>query len=492
MSQPSPSPAPAGRIIHIQPVTRIEGHARISIQLDEAGQVAEARLHLTTLFGFEKFLEGRPAEEAPRIVSRICGVCPWMHHAASIKAVDACLGVQPPPAGAMLRELMLYLAHIGDKILHFFFLAAPDFLLGAGADYGVRNVMGLAQAEPELAARVFQARQANHQMMEKFAGRVLHPVAMVSGGFSKPMSEAERQEMLAGSLGQLEFAKFALDFAKRRVFERLDLAQGAPGQGNIVTGFLGTVDAEGGLALYDGLLRLMRPDGGHQDFSPQEYAEHLGEHVEPWSQGKFPYARAWGEGFSMRAGAPKGIYRTNTLARLNVCQHIPTPLAQAELVEFRARFGRPAQASMLFHWARLIELLHVCEHVVALLRHPGITDPQVRVPAQPRAGRGVGCVEAPRGTLIHDYTTGEDGLIRRANLIVGSTHNLAPMNMSVRQAAQDVIRCGDIGPETLNRVEMALRAYDPCLSCAAHRLDGGHLVQMEVLDAQGKRLDAGW
>lgn len=450
----------AGRLLNIQPITRIEGHARIAIQLDDAGNVADTRLNIMAMRGFEKFIEGRPAEEVPRIVSRICGICPWMHHTASNKAVDGCFGAVVPPAGVKLRELMQVMAQINDKILHFFFLAAPDFVLGPGADYSVRNVLGIVKAAPELAQQVVKMRQAGQMMIEKFAGKVIHPVVVVPGGFAKSMTEAERQELLEKSKEQLEFAKFCIDFAKQNIFYKLDAA--TVGLGQITTGFLGTVKPEdGALTLFDGVLRLMKADGSYRDFTYEEYADNLGEHIEPWSYSKFPYARAWGEGFSMDLGAPKGIYRVNTLARLNVCDKINTPLAQAELEEFRERFGRPAQSTMLYHWARLIELVYACERVLELLEDPEITDPNVRGEVTPGAGRGVGCVEAPRGTLIHDYSTDANGLISRANIIVGTTHNVAPMNMSIRQVAQDVISKGVVTEEGLNKVEMAVRAYDP-------------------------------
>lgn len=274
------------------------------------------------------------------------------------------------------------------------------------------------------------------------------------------MVESERQELLAGSRQQLEFARYAMDFAKTRVFSAADPT--TKRIGDITTGFLGTVNPDdGSLNLYEGLLRLMRPDGSFHEFSSREYADFIGEHVEPWSYGKFPFAHAWGEGFSMDLEQPRGVYRTNCLARINVADRIDTPLAQAELVEFRSEFGRPAQSTMLYHRARLIELLHACEKVVELLESPDITDPRVRDEVWPRAGRGVGCVEAPRGTLIHDYSTDESGCITRANLIVGTTHNLAPINMSVKKAARDLIQNGNVDEGLLNRVEMAVRAYDP-------------------------------
>lgn len=447
-------------VITISPVTRIEGHAKIALHLDDGGNVEEAFLHIESLRGFEKFVEGRPAEEIPRIVNRICGICPWMHHLAANKAVDGAFGVTPPPTGNALRELCQILAHINDKILHFFFLAAPDFVLGPDADYSVRNVMGIVKAQPELARRVARMRQLGQMMLERFAGKAIHPIAGVVGGFSKPMLESERLQLLKETRELLDFAGFAMEYAKEKVFNRyVDVVENL---GTITTGFLATVDRESGvLRLYDGKQRLMRPDGSCTDFEAEDYAEFLGEHVEPWSYAKMPYAKAWDEGFSLDLAEPKGIYRSNTLARINVCDAISTPRAQAELEEFRSRFGRPAQQTLLYHYARLIELIYACERSEELLLWEGITDEHIRAEVEPCSGRGVGIVEAPRGTLIHDYTTDEQGCITGANLIVGTTHNIAPMNMSVKQAALGLIKNGNYSSGILNKVEMALRAYDP-------------------------------
>ncbi len=478
-----PHPKSRAREIVIQPVTRIEGHARIGIRLDENGDAAEARVHIMAMRGFEKFLEGRPAEEVPSIVTRICGVCPWQHHLASNKAVEDCFGAEVPLAGRYLRELAQVLSHVGDKVLHFFFLAGPDFLADSDGP-SLRNIMGIAKRSPELAGRVIRIRHRAQMMLEKFAGRSIHPDAMVPGGFSRPMSERERDEMHEGALELLEFARFALDFARDGIFSRLSPEQTS--LGDISTGFLGMVNPlDGSLNFHDGVLRLMKPDGSFHEFSAREYTDFIGEHVEPWSYGKFPYARGWGDGFSMDLDDPRGIYRTNSLARLNVAESIRTPLAQAELREFRSLFGRPAQSTMLYHWARLIELVYACERAVELLEHREITDQHVRNDVLPKAGRGVGCVEAPRGTLIHDYSTDDNGFIIRANLIVGTTHSLAAINMSVNRAARDLIRGGKVDGEVLNRIEMAMRAYDPCISCAAHCLDGGEAVAVTVRDSQG-------
>jgi len=447
------------QVISIHPVTRIEGHARIDIHLDESGRVSDARLAIAALRGFEQFVVGRPAEEIPRIVSRICGICPWMHHLAAVKAIDGCFGVAPPAAGHLLRELCQVLAHIHDKILHFFFLAAPDFVLGPDGDYSVRNIMGLVKREPELAARVVRMRQLGQTMLERFAGKAIHPVAGVVGGFAKPMVDAERRELVRDGRILLDFACSALDYAKDQVFPRF--REEMQSLGTITTGFLGTVDQQGALRLYDGQLRLMRADGAMVEFAAGEYEQYLAEQVEPWSTAKMVYARCWDEGFSLNPDAPKGVYRVNTLARLNVCDRIATPRAQTELEAFRAQFGRPAQGTLLAHWARLIELVYACERTLEVLADDRIVDPMVRTPATPRAGRGIGHVEAPRGTLIHDYTTDDNGCITRANLIVGTTHNIAPMNLSVRRAAASLIAEGEVDAAILNRIEMAVRAYDP-------------------------------
>ena len=448
-----------GRVINIAPITRIEGHASIVINLDDNGNVEDSKVYFKALRGFEKFVEGKPAEELPRIVNRICGICPWHHHLASNKAVDRCFGVTPPPAGQKLRELMQIISHAEDKLLHFFFLAAADFVIGPDSDYSVRNVIGIAKANPELAQKIVSMRYKLKMILEKFAGKAIHPVAGVVGGFAKPMTEEDRKEILNQMQEILDFALFTIDFAKKDLFPKyLDVIQNV---GVINTGFIGTVDEDGALNLYDGNLRIMKSDGTYTDFDPQEYTNYIGEHVEPYSYGKMPYAKFWNEGFSLDLDNPRGIYRANCLARINVCDSIKTPKAQAELEEFREKFGRPAQATLLYHWARLIEEVYACERAIELLNDPEITDPNIRTDATPKAGRGVGCVEAPRGTLIHDYTTDENGLIVTANLIVGTTHNLGPINLSVKQAAKSLIKDGNVDEGILNKVEMAVRAYDP-------------------------------
>jgi len=474
------------KTITIAPVTRIEGHAKVTINLDDSGNVVDTFVNVVELRGFEKFCIGRPVEELPRIVTSICGVCPWSHHLASAKANDAIFGVTPPSTGRKLRELCNAVAYTEEHILHFFFLAGPDFVMGPDADYSVRNVIGIAQANPEIGRQVVRNRHLGAQMLNIISGKSIHPVTAVPGGFSKPLTEAERGKLVPMANEVLEFAKFAIAFAKENIFPKyLDAIKTI---GIIETGFLGTVTDDGTLDLYDGKARLMKPDGTYEEFAYDQYTEHIGEHIEPWTYLKFPYAKNWGD-FSMDLDNPSAIYRTNSLARINVCEKIGTPLAQKEMEQFRESFGRPAQPTLLYNYARLIELLYNAERVIELLGDPEITGTETRVPVTPRAARGVGSVEAPRGTLIHDYETDEKGLITNVNLIVGTTHNNAPINMSVKQTAKALIKDGKYDQAILNKVEMAVRAYDPCLSCATHKLDGSIAVKVEIRNAQGKVID---
>ncbi len=472
--------------IIIQPVSRIEGHAKVTIQLDDTGNVQDAKMQVIELRGFEKFCIGKPVEELPRITTSICGVCPWSHHLASSKACDAVFGVEPPPAGKKLRELCNSVAYCEEHILHFYFLAGADFVMGPDEDYSVRNVIGIAQKYPEIGKKVVRCRWLAAEMLDIISGKAIHPVTSVPGGYSKPLKPEELEKLKPMANEIFEFAKFSIDYAKKNIFPKyLDAVKEL---GVIETGFLGTVKDDGALNLYDGKLRMMTPDGKYEDFTYEQYTDYISEHVEPWSYLKFPYMKKAG-GFSMDLASPKGIYRTNTLARLNVCDYIPTPLAQAELEEFRKNFGRPAQLTLLYNWARLIELLYNAENVVNLLNDPEITSTEIRVPVKPREARGVGCVEAPRGTLIHDYEVDANGIVKNVNLIVGTTHNNAPMNMSVLKTAKTYIKDGKYDQGILNRIEMAIRAYDPCLSCATHNLDGSIAVSVQIVDKYNNVID---
>ncbi|MBU2599922.1 Ni/Fe hydrogenase subunit alpha [bacterium] len=474
------------KTITIAPVTRIEGHAKITIQLDDAGNVANTHVNVVELRGFEKFCTGRPIEEIPRIVPRICGVCPWAHHLASAKATDAVFGVDIPSAAKKIRELA-YMAHfIHSHVLHFFILSGPDFVMGPEADYTVRNVIGIVGKVPDIAKAVVKIRWTAQMMTQIMAGKAIHPDAACPGGWSKPITKDEVVKLKEMANECLEFAKFAMDFAKKNIFPPyLDLVKSyAP----IETGFLGTVDDDGAMNLYNGKLRMMKKDGSYEDFEPKDYLDYIAEHVEPWTYLKFPYDKKAG-GFSMDMDNPVGIYRVNALARMNVADKLATPLAQVEFEEWRANFGRPAQLTLLHHWARLIEMLYAAEHAVELLNDPDITSPDIRLALKPVAGRGVGVVEAPRGTLIHDYTTDENGMVTAVNIIVGTTHNNAPINMSVKWAAMNLIKDGKYDQGIMNKIEMAIRAYDPCFSCATHNLNGTIPVKADIYNAKGELIE---
>ncbi|HEY4492517.1 MAG TPA: Ni/Fe hydrogenase subunit alpha, partial [Acidobacteriota bacterium] len=349
----------------------------------------------------------------------------------------------------------------------------------------VRNVIGIISKVPDVAKKVVRVRHMAAKMLEIIAGKSIHPDTVVPGGFSKPLLPAERDQVRKMADECLDLAKFSIAFAKESVFPKyLDVVKSL---GVIETGFIGTVKDNGALNLYDGKLRLMSKDGSFVDFPYEQYTDYIAEHIESWSYLKFPYDKRAGK-FSMDLESPNGIYRANTLARINVCDFIDTPLANRELEEFRTAFGRPAQLTLLYHWARLIELLYNAENAIRLLDDSEITSKETRVKTQPRAARGIGCVEAPRGTLIHDYTTDENGMLTNVNLIVGTTHNNAPINMSVKQAAKLSIQNGKYDQGILNMVEMAIRAYDPCLSCATHKFDGTMAVKIDIFDHQGKQI----
>ncbi len=475
------------KTIVIQPVTRIEGHVKVTIDLNDQGNVEDTKLHVTTLRGFEEFCKGRPVEEMPRITTSICGVCPVSHHLASAKAADAVFGVEIPPAGRKLRELLNAFAYTEEHILHFYFLAAPDFIMGPGASVKDRNIFGIIRTMPDVAKKVAVTRALANKAVEIIGGRAIHPVAATPGGFSKPLTEAEIEKLRKTGKEKLDLAQFSIKYAKENVFPKyMDVIKTL---GVIKTGFLGTVDKDGNMDLYDGNFRMMKADGTHTEFASGDYDKHIKEHVEPWTYMKFPYSPEIG-GFSLEPDAPGGMYRTNTLARINVAEKIRTPLAQAELVEFRKAFGRPAQQTLLYHYARLIEMLYNAEYLTQLLDDPEIRSTDIRKPVTPRAARGVGSVEAPRGTLIHDYTSDEKGLIKYVNLVVGTTHNNGPMNMSVKQAARSLIKGGVYDETILNEIEMTIRPYDPCISCATHNLDGSLAVRVDIRGPKGEFLDS--
>ncbi|MFQ6136224.1 MAG: Ni/Fe hydrogenase subunit alpha [Candidatus Hydrothermarchaeales archaeon] len=474
-----------GEKIVIEPITRIEGHAKITIQLDDKGDVADTQVNVVELRGFERFCIGRPVEEMPRITPRICGVCPWAHHLASAKATDAVFGVEIPDVAKKLRELAYSAYYVEDCILTFFFLAGPDFVMGPDADYSVRNVIGIVNKVPDIAKKVVRIRHLAQKMTEIIAGKAIHPPTAVPGGWSKPLTKEEQEKLQEMAKECLDFAKFSIDFAKKDIFPKyLDTVKTL---GVIETGFLGTVK-DGALNHYDGNLRMMQADGSYEDFAAEDYLDYIGEHIEPWTYCKFPYYKKAGK-LSMDLENPAGVFRVGSLARINVCDKMATPLAQKELEEFRESFGRPAQQTLLYRWATLIELVYAAERTIELLEDPEITSTDTRKAVQLRAARGVGSVEAVRGTLIHDYETDENGLITDVNLIVATQNNNAAINMSTKKAAMDLIKGGKYDQGLLNTIEMAIRAYNPCFSCATHNLDGRIAVKLDILDADGRVID---
>lgn len=446
--------------IRIAPLSRIEGHAALDIRLDAEGNVADTRLSVMSLRGFEAFVRGRPAEELPRIVTRICGICPWQHHLASAQAVERALGVVPPPAALKLRELCQMLATIPDKILHFYFLAAPDFVLGSDAPAATRNVLGLLAAQPELTRQAVKMRHAVQMALEKFTGKAIHPVAVLAGGFSKPLLEEERRELLALLADVKAFSCQSMRLARETLLPPfLSMFRE---MGEYPSAYLGAVRPhDGALDLFSGDLRILHPDGSVEQFPAERYLDFIAEQCADWTWLKFPYLKKSG-GLVMDAARPVGLYRTNALARVNVADAFSTPLAQQELELFRREFGRPAHQVCLYHWARLMELVYCCERAEELLRDPDITSRHIRVaPVTPRAGEGVGHLEAPRGTLLYHVRTDDDGMLDMVNIIAGTTHNNAAMNLTMNMAAKACIRQGRYTEDLLNRIEMTLRAYDP-------------------------------
>lgn len=451
---------PTTTTLRIAPLSRIEGHAALDIVLDAEGNVSDARMSVMSLRGFEKFVQNRPAEELPRIVTRICGICPWQHHLASTKAVEAAMGIVPPPTAVALRELCQMLATIPDKILHFYFLAAPDFIMGPDAAPAVRNIMGVARAHPALARQAVKMRYAMQRALEKFSGKAIHPVAVLVGGFSKPLLEEERRELLAVLAETKQFCLDSMKWARKDILP--PFIQQFKDMGEYASGYLGTVNPmDGTLQLYDGHLRMMHADGSYEQFAASAYLEHIVEETAAWTWLKFPYMKKSGY-LRMDETNPVGLYRTNALARVNVADAFATPLAQQELELFRAEFGRPAHLVCLYHWARLMELVYCCERAEELLHDPRITGRDIRVASiKPKAGEGVGHVEAPRGTLIYHIRTDDAGMITMANILTGTSHNNAGMNLSMKMAAKSLIRNGQCHEGLLNRIEMCLRAYDP-------------------------------
>jgi F420-non-reducing hydrogenase large subunit len=472
------------KTITIDPITRLEGHGKISIFLNDKGDVENAYLQIPELRGFERFSQGRRAEDMPQITSRICGVCPVAHHFAATKALDAAFHVDPPSAAKKLRELMYAGYFIYDHILHFYYLGGPDFVVGPDAPPAKRNVIGVIEkAGVEIGKEVIKHRAYGQKITAILGGKATHPVCGLPGGVSKSLSKEEVKDIETMAKSCVEFAKFSLKLFDDIVLKNktyVDLILSDPYQ--LATYNMGLVDKNNKINFYDGTVRVTDQKGKEiVRFNPEEYTKHIVEHVEEWSYIKFPYLKKIGwKGFI--DGKDSGIYRVGPLGRLNASEGMATPLADKEYKRmFETLGGKAVNSTLAFHWARLIELLYATERSMELIQDPEITSDKIRNPVG-EPGEGVGIVEAARGTLIHHYKLDKKGLIEKANLIVATTNNAGAINMSVRNAAKGIIKKGNVGNGILNMVEMAFRAYDPCFACATHTLPGGMPLEVNIYD----------
>jgi NAD-reducing hydrogenase large subunit len=467
------------KTIVIDPVTRIEGHSKITLHLNAEGRVEEAHFHVTQFRGFEKFCEGRPFSEMPSLMARICGICPVSHLIASAKACDALLAVRIPPTAEMLRRIFGLAQVVQSHALSFFYLSSPDLLLGMDADPQKSNLFGVLERKPELARDGIRLRQFGQQIIERLGGKRIHPAWIVPGGVSEPLTALNRDAILSGIPEVLAIAERTLEWFKG-VIE--NFREEVASFGNFPTMFMGIVKKNGGLTFYDGGIRIVNSSGEviANGLDPADYPDYIGEKVESWSYLKSPYY--------MPAGYPDGIYRVGPLARLNVADRCGTPRADQELAEFHELQRTAVLSSFRYHHARLVEILYCVERLEQLLTDPDILSRHVRAIAGPNAMEGVGCCEAPRGTLLHHYKIDEHGLILWANLIIATGHNHMAINRGILQVAKHFVRGERLTPGMLNRVEALVRAYDPCLSCSTHAFGEMPLV-VQLVNAQGEILD---
>jgi NAD-reducing hydrogenase large subunit len=470
--------------ITIDPVTRIEGHAKITLHLDSSGEVADARFHVTEFRGFEKFCEGRPFWEMPGITARICGICPVSHLTASAKAGDELLGLHPPPVARKLRRMMNWGQIIQSHALSFFHLSGPDLFLGMESDPGSRNLMGLIEQKPELARDGIRLRGFGQNVIRTLGGQSVHPAWAVPGGVREPLSAVNRDALLEMLPEAVQIIERTLSLYKGEVVEKHQ--QEAQVYGRFPSLFLGLVSPEGNLEHYDGVLRIIDANGFvlEEGLHPNRFREVIAEAVEPWSFLKFPYYKPFG--YEQYAG----MYRVGPLARLNICKTAGTPKADVELREFRtlAPRGKPVTSSFYYHYARLIEILYCLEKIEETLHHPHITDTAIRREAGVNRLHGVGVSEAPRGTLFHEYDVNPDGILQHVNLIIATGQNNIAMNRTVLQIAQAYLNGKKLGPGILNRIEHGIRVYDPCLSCSTHA--AGHMpMRVQLLAPDGTVVD---
>jgi F420-non-reducing hydrogenase large subunit len=495
--------------ITIDPVTRLEGHGKVEIFLGDNGEVENVYLQIPELRGFERFCIGRPVEELARITTQICGVCPEAHHIASSKAADAVYHVEPPPVGRKLRELFYSTFFVTDHATHFYILSGPDFVVGPDANPAERNIIGLiGKVGREAGLKVINLRKSCHNIIKMMGGRSIHPVFSIPGGVSKAITEEERQQIEDVARGAVEFGKFTFKVFEDVVLKNSDYVKLITSDAYAhKTYYMGLVDKDNHINFYDGMVRVVDPDGKEfAKFAAKDYREHIAERVEPWTYLKFPYLKKVGWK-GLVDGKDSGVYRATPLSRCNASDGPATPLAQKEYQRmYETLGGKPIHATLATHWARIVELMYAAERMlelatdteVARLAREVSTRPQDKsVHAQVRAiphevpTEGVGVVEAPRGTLYHHYVTDQNGVVKDVNLVVGTTNNNAAISMSLKKAAKSVIKKdGKITEGALNLVEMAFRAYDPCFGCATHSLPGQMPLELIVYDSQGKMLSS--
>jgi len=465
--------------IIIEPVTRVEGHGKVTIHLDDKGQVTDAKLHIVEFRGFERFIQGRPFWEVPVTIQRLCGICPVSHHLAAAKAMDLIVGVDKlTPTAEKMRRLMHYGQMFQSHALHFFHLCSPDLLFGFDADVGIRNVVGVAAKYPELAVQGVMMRRYGQEIIKATAGKKIHGTGAIPGGINKNLSIAERDALLKEIDQQMAWSKAALKIAKDYTVDHLELAKAFA---SFESSHLTLIREDGAMDLYHGNLRAIDKDGNRifDQVNYQQYADYIAEEVRDYSYMKFPFIRS--------IGPENGWYRVGPLARVNACDFIDTPLAEAARKEFMAvTGGKPNHLSLGYHWARMIELLHSAEKIQMLLNDPDLQGEDLVLKGE-RRGEAVGLIEAPRGTLFHHYKVNENDQVTMCNLIVSTTSNNEPMNRAVSSVAKKYLSGVEITEGLLNHVEVAIRAYDPCLSCATHAL-GRMPLEVSVLDCAGNVL----
>jgi F420-non-reducing hydrogenase large subunit len=480
------------RRITIDPVTRLEGHGKIDIFLDEKGEVTNAYYQIPELRGFEIFSKGRPAEDMPQITSRICGVCPTAHHMAGTKALDDLYKVDPPPAAKKIRELIYNLFMLEDHALHVYILGGPDFIVGPDAPKELRNVVGvIGKVGVDVGKKVISMRRRLRELISYLGGKVIHPVFGLPGGVSKGIAPEDLPKFKEVANDGLEFAKFTLQVFKDIVLKNERYVKMITSDTySHKTYYMGLVDENNKVDFYDGNVRVVDPDGKEfVKFAPRHYLDHIAEQVEPWSYVKFPYLKTIGwKGFV--DGVESGVYSVAPLARLNVADGMATAEAQKACDELYTTLGgKPVHMTLANHWARVVEMLQAAEKCVELVNDSDITSKDIRTIPTKTPTIGIGIVEAPRGTLIHHYETDDRGLITKVNLIVATAHNGARIAMGIDKAAKSLIHSGTVNDGLLNMVEMAFRAYDPCNACATHSNPGEMPLHICIRDARGNLID---